>query len=239
MSHALARPRGRFHQAFAAYALLVALTGFASTYFLPLARSHFDAPWFVHAHGGLLFGWLLLLLAQATLVQQRRVPTHRQLGRLALPLAAGIVASTLAVAYHAMRIGVANGDPTAVSGLVGSWTTMAIFIGLLGAAIHFRKRPETHKRLIVLATVAILWPAWFRFRHLFPQVPRPEIVFAVAFSDAPIVIAALVDRVRTGRAHPVYLWVGGALIAEHAAEVLLFDTSPWRTIADALARLAG
>ncbi len=238
MSQVIARPRNYFYLAFALYALLVALTGFASTYFLPIAQDRFHAPWFVHAHGGLLFGWLVLLSAQAFLVRQRRVSMHRMLGRLALPLAAGIAASTLAVAYRAMHVGVANGNPTAISSLLGSWTTMAIFIGLLGAAIHFRKRPETHKRLIVLATVSILWPAWFRFRHLFPQVPRPEIAFAVVLSDAAIVVAALLDRIKTGRVHPVYLWVGGAIIAEHVAEVLLFDTAPWRTAAGALARLA-
>lgn len=238
MNHVATRPHGRFHQAFALYALLVALTGFASTYFLPIARGGFHAPWFVHAHGGLLFGWLVLLVVQTTLARQRRMPTHRLLGRLALPLAAGMAASTLAVAYRALRLGAANDDPTAVSSLLGSWTTMAIFAGLLGAAIHFRKRPEIHKRLIVVATVSILWPAWFRFRHLFPQVPRPEIVFAVVLSDAPIVVAALLDRTRTGRVHPAYLWAGGALIAEHVAEVLLFDTAPWRAVAGALARLA-
>jgi hypothetical protein len=44
---------------------------------------------------------------------------------------------------------------------------MAMFAVLFGAAIAFRSRPETHKRLIVLAAVAIMLPAASRFVHAF------------------------------------------------------------------------
>lgn len=48
-----------------------------------------------------------------------------------------------------------------------------MFTGLVAAGLINRRRPEVHKRLMLLATLLILWPAWFRFRHFFPGVPRP------------------------------------------------------------------
>lgn len=231
--------RSAFHPMFAFYALSVAIIGFAGTYFLPLARGTFAAPWFVHAHGSLLFGWIVLLLTQTFLIRQRHVAVHRKLGLLAIPLAIGIIASTLAVTRYALHKGIAAGDPFATSSVVGSWSAMTIFAVLVSAALHYRKRPMAHRRLVLLATVAILWPAWFRFRHLFPWVPRPDIVFGMLLNDVPILVAIAYDRFRAGRVHPVYACVGSALIAEHIAEVLLFDSPPWRQLASTLASATG
>jgi hypothetical protein len=39
--------------------------------------------------------------------------------------------------------------------------------------------------------------------------------------------------------HPVTLWAGGALVADHVVETLLFDTPAWRAVASALAAVLG
>lgn len=87
---------------------------------------------------------------------------------------------------------------------------------------------------MLLATIALLWPAWFRFRHYFPHVPNPEIVFAIIVADSLIIVAALRDRIVERRIHNVWLIGGALLIAEHIAEAILFDTPGWRAVAHAL-----
>ena len=53
------------------------------------------------------------------------------------------------------------------------WPMM--FAILVAAAIVYRRRPEFHKRLMLLAMIAIIWPAFFRFRHYFPQSLIPKL----------------------------------------------------------------
>jgi len=228
----------RFYVGMAWLALGVALVGFAPTFFLPLARGTFSAPWVVYAHGALLFAWLALFAAQAALVRGQRVSEHRRLGTLALALVPAIVVSGLAVGAFAMRRdAAAGGGEPAVSSIVGVVTALLIYAALVAAALALRGRTDVHKRLMLLATVAILWPATFRFRHFFPSVPHPEIVFAIALPDALVLVAMLRDRLVVGRVHPVYLLAGGALIAEHLTEAALFDTPGWRLLAHRLADL--
>jgi len=39
--------------------------------------------------------------------------------------------------------------------------------------------------LVMLATVQLLWPAFFRLRHLFTAVPYPDIIFALVLAYSP------------------------------------------------------
>jgi len=229
-------PRSRFFLASAYLAIAVAAVGFAKTFFLPLARGTFAAPAAFFIHGGLFFAWVLLFAVQATLIRRKRFALHRTLGWLALLLAAGMVVSTVRVGVLAMQRDLAAGDgPVAVSLLVGTCSSMAIFALLLSLAIGYRRRADVHKRLMLLATIFVLWPAWFRFRHYFPSVPFPEYVFAIAAADAPIPVAMLYDWRKLGRVHPVYLWGGTALVAEQIAETVMFDSPGWRAVARWLA----
>jgi hypothetical protein len=111
-------------------------------------------------------------------------------------------------------------------------------VGVVGdmrfAGFALRRRPDWHKRLIVLATIQVLWPAFFRFRHLLPMVPRPEISFALVLAYSPILVAALRDKLRYGRIHPVWLFVAPALVLEQSLEVAIFDIPPWRRAGQAL-----
>ena len=225
-------PRPRFYIAMALFMLAVALTGFAGTFIAPLGQGRFEAPPIVFIHGGLFFTWVLLFVVQPSLIGRGAYGLHKALGVFGLCLAVAMAASGLGVGVWATTRDLAAGiGDVAVSTLVGTCTAMGLFLGLVIAGVAFRHRPETHKRLMLLATIAVLWPAWFRFRHYFPGVPHPEIVFAVVMADSLILICMLRDRLELGRIHPVYLWVGSFIIAEHVLEAALFDSPPWRLVA--------
>ena len=226
---------GRFYVAIALVACAAVAIGFSTTYFLPLARGSFTGPTIAHLHGLLFMTWVGLLLVQPLLVRRRRTPLHRRLGLVALPLALAMAASGLGVGVFAVaRDLAAGGGEEAFSQIVGVASAMAIFVIYVAIALALRKRPDWHKRMMLLATIAILWPAWFRFRHLLPWVPHPDLVLGVIVSDSLILIAMLRDQLKFGRVHPAYLIFGLVLIADHVGETLLYDSSAWRAAGQTL-----
>ncbi len=228
-----------FYLLFALTAVGAALIGFSTTYFLPVMSGQFGGPTIAHLHGLLFFGWIALLLVQVMLARQGRLRTHQRLGLLALPWAVGMTATGIGVGMFAVRRDLAAGTgELAYSQLVGVVTAMSILVLYVGIAFATRRKPAWHKRMILLATIAVLWPAWFRWRHLLPWIPRPDIWLAVILSDSLILAAALRDRLRFGRVHPAWLIFGTLLIAEHVAELFLFDSSAWRATAKAMFDLA-
>lgn len=221
-----------FYIGFALVAALAALAGFSTTYFLPVASGAFGGPAIAHWHGLLFFAWIALFLGQAMLARSGRMRWHRRIGWAALPLAAAMSATGIGVGMFAVRRDLALGmGDFACSQLIGVVTAMSLLPLFVAAALALRGRPDWHKRLMVLATIAILWPAWFRWRHLMPWVPRPDIWLAVVLADSLIVATMIRDRWSFGRVHPAYMIFGSLLIAEHIAEALLFDTPAWRCLA--------
>lgn len=226
--------RPRFYLVMAMVMLAVALTGFAKTFFAPLGQGRFEAPAFVFVHGGLFFTWMLLFVLQPLLIRRGAWRVHRALGVFGLALAAAMAISGVVVGVWVAGRDVATQGEFAISSLLGVCTAMVLFLCLVVAGVVLRKQPETHKRLMLLATIAVLWPAWFRFRHYFPDVPHPEIVFALLLADSLILVCMVRDKLVLGRVHPVYLWAGSLIIVDHVAEVALFDSPPWRIVAHAL-----
>ncbi|MXO75071.1 hypothetical protein GRI40_07565 [Altererythrobacter aerius] len=210
------------------------MAGFFLTYTLPLATGSFQGPRSAHIHGALLFGWLIVTVVQTRLIGQR-IALHRTIGWTALVLAPLVAVSTIWVGYEGVAIGLARGDgQIAISGFLGTVTSPLIYLSIVFAAIAMRSDPQWHKRLMLIATVAILWPAWFRFRHFLPGLPRPEITLSLVAANLPIGIAMFRDRIRFGKIHPAYLWIGLGLIAEQTFETVVFDSPAWRSVARAL-----
>jgi hypothetical protein len=227
----------RFYRIAAWSALAVAVIGFFLTYTLPMARGTFAGPRWSHVHGALLLAWLLLTIVQAHLAQGN-LRAHRQVGWSALLLAPAVAASTILIGFEAAGAGLARGDgPIAISGLLGSVTAPLIFLLLVGLAIAKRRDPQWHKRAMFVATVAMLWPAWFRWRHFLPGIPRPEITLSLLTANVPLLIAMIRDRVLFAAVHPAYWILGLGLMAEQTFETFAFDTPAWRAVATSLYEL--
>jgi hypothetical protein len=219
-----------FYRWCAIAALAVAASGFFLTYLRPMTAGTFEGPKLAHVHGALLFAWLLLVISQAFLVR-RRLPIHRKLGWTALALAPSIALSTMLIGAEAARRDMFVQGPSGADGVLGTITTPLVFVLLVAAALLTRKKPPWHKRLMLMATAVILWPAWFRWRHFLPEMPRQDLWLGVVLADVPIAIAAIRDRVRVGAVHPAYLVAGPAIVAEQAAEILSFGGPGWHQLA--------
>ena len=228
--------KSRYFLVASCLALLVTLVGFFKTFILPSTRGTFSAPAVIYVHGGLLFLWTTFLVMQSMLIRMRKLQAHRLMGFIGLSFIPCVVISTIAAGVFVLKRDLAlGGGQTAISNLVGAFTGPIMFAILVTAAIAYRRRPEFHKRLMLLAMIAIIWPAFFRFRHYFPSVAHPEVVFGLILPDSMVLAAMLWEKITIGRVHAVYLTAGSALIAENIAEVILFDTSGWRVLANWLA----
>jgi len=213
-------------------ALLASLIGFAKTFFIPMATGSFQAPIGVHIHGAFAFAWVFLFVIQTGLIHVRNYRVHQYLGMGGIFIAAGVTITMVPAGLFVVHRELAQGlGHTAYSGLLGVVTSGLLFFALVIAGLANRHRPDYHKRLMLLATIVVLWPAWFRFRHLFPPIPRPDIWFGLVLADSLIVIAWLWDHLKNGRIHPVFKYVGTFVIMEQCFEIAVFDTPVYQVMA--------
>lgn len=212
--------------------LLAVLIGFAKTFILPVSNGTFNAPGVVYIHGAFAFSWVLLFVIQSALINLKKYHTHIVLGVFGILIAFGTAITMLPVGLYAAQKELKAGlGETAISGFFGVCTSAVMFLSLVIAAILNRKNSSAHKRLMLLATIVVLWPAWFRFRHYFPEVPKPEIWFAVVLADSLILVSIIWDKILNGKIHWVFKYFGLFIILEHIFEITYFDGPSWRQIA--------
>jgi hypothetical protein len=148
-----------FYVVIALVLMAIVFWGFWPSYFGPLPGTGLTRPWIFHLHAAVFVGWLVLLLAQASLAAAGRLRMHRRLGALGVAYAAlvpalGLMLSFIAPAMH-VRSGSWEFDEAAAFMLL-PLGDMALFAGFFAAAIAYRVKPELHKRLMLAASVALV-----------------------------------------------------------------------------------
>ncbi len=219
--------RSFFFVAFISTIIFLVLAGFGRTFVVPLLRGTFSAPWFVYVHGALFFAWITLLLAQALLAVRRKMVWHRRLGWVGATLIPAMVVSGIAVAVWATRRDVAAGqEHEALAFFFGQCMDMLLFGSLAFAAVLMRTNPAMHKRLVLLATLAILGAAVGR-------IPGVGLV-ANWVTVGLFVCLAIFDMRNTGRFHRATVAGGMWLLGGIFTEEPLGETEIWLAIAQHL-----
>jgi hypothetical protein len=161
------------HVFFSGMALLILVTvflGFARTYYL---AGLFRAPLpslIVHFHGAAFSCWIFLLLMQTWLIATRRVHIHRRLGIAGFTLACLMVVLGVWVNNRALTRGGVPPDADGAAIYLLGFALLLIFAVVVIFAFHSRSNPAAHKRLILVATVALLPPAIIRLPFAFVSV---------------------------------------------------------------------
>jgi hypothetical protein len=106
------RGHGRFYLAVTLILFAIVLRGFWPTYFGPLLRGGLVRPWIIHLHGAVFVGWMVLLLAQVTLVATGRVRAHRRVGNAGLAYGALVLGLGLVVSFTAPVLHIRAGEWT-------------------------------------------------------------------------------------------------------------------------------
>lgn len=228
-SAGMERRRDRwFFSGMAIAALLTVLTGFAPTYYL---RGAFGAPplsTLVHLHGLLFTSWILLFLTQTSLIAAGRTDLHRRVGP-----AGGVVAVLMLVVGYLTAVGAARrgltppGGPPPLVFLAVPIGALVAFAILVGTGLYNRRRSETHKRLMLLATIAVLTPAIARMRFIGEGGPPVAIVGTCLF----VVACLIYDRAAHGRVHPAFLWGGLFVMLSLPLRMAIGRTGAWLAFA--------
>lgn len=211
------------------------LVGFGRTFLIPIASGTRTWPTAIYIHGAFATSWVGLYLLQTLFVRKRKVKWHMRAGKAGIFIAICTAFSIIPAALYQVDRELAAGlGQVAISSLLGGLTSASIFLLLVIAGVAFRKKREIHKRLMLLATLVLIWPAWFRWRHYFPSVERPDIWFGIILADSMIIVAFVWDWLRNKSIHPALLYTGLLFIIENIIEILLFDTPVWRAASDFL-----
>jgi uncharacterized membrane protein YozB (DUF420 family) len=229
------RQRDRwFFTGMAVAALLTVFTGFARSYYLGAFFGASPLSTLVHVHGIVFTSWILLFLTQTSLIAARRTDIHRRLGVAGAVLAVLLLVVGYLTAVEAARRGVTPpGGPPPLVFLSVPIGTLVVFAILVGAGLYHRPRSETHKRLMLLATIALLTPAIARLGRLIgPGGPPVAITGTCLF----VVACLLYDRAAHGRVHPAFLWGGLFLMLSLPVRFAIGGTDVWLSFAGWLVR---
>ena len=225
-------------------ALATVFFGFAPTYYLksfthtavyptglPVSPS---LPALVHVHALLFSAWILLFLVQATLIAADRVHVHRRIGIVGAGLAPFMVSVGLMTAMRGARDGWNPGGPyrDSLAFMVVGVVDVLIFAGFVAAGLYFRRRPELHKRLMLLATVGgLMWPAITRMPYV---AGRPIVMFTLL--GALVLASAVRDVWLQSPVRRVSLAGGLLILAAFPIRVAIGRTDNWHALAAWLIR---
>lgn len=197
-----------------AVAVLV-FVGFARSYYLRVLVSARHLTPLAHLHGLLMTAWIVLFAAQVRLISKHRLAVHRRLGVAGSALAVAIVivgSLTVAAAIHRRFPGVSF-ERFATIFAEFDGLSLWMFGLLVLAAILRRARGDTHKRLMLCATVALLPPAVGRIAEYVLPGSDWDLVIAAVTTSAVALGCALADTLRLKRLHPAMAWGTASVLA--------------------------
>jgi uncharacterized membrane protein YozB (DUF420 family) len=235
-----------FYIAVALLVIIINVAGFAPSLLDQSMRNGRPSS-LVVIHGVVASAWLLLFLAQATLVATGRTSIHRRLGAIALVLTVVMIVLVFQITIEMVprghdlsgdltRLAVAPGAPVRSvaerDGGLGGLVAVLGFGVLVAAGWWYRRQPEIHKRVMLVAVLSLTsvplghlagyvvgrWPDLYGPARLAP------------FAGILLLFAGAVhDKVTRGRIHPVSVWVplafiSGMLLVGRAVG----PSAPWR-----------
>lgn len=244
---ALVKPSSKYFYFYMALSCAaVAFLGFAPTYWLPIAGRTFQANPIVHIHGLVFFSWTLYFSFQTWLAASGRIARHRTVGLIGISFATAMTIFGALATINAMKVAASSGlRDEGIAFAIVPFSDILFFAVVVTLAVRAVRRPETHKRLMLLAGISILDAAVARWFLAFLAPPGPPGPPPVAVTIPPalvayllLVVAMIFDWRTRGRPHRVYV-VGGVTLASIKLLALpVSATSFWHSFAGGILALA-
>jgi len=194
----------RFFLWLAALIVVLVLAGFSRTYYLHTLFHQPGPTRFLHIHGAVMTGWIVLLFVQTVLVSAGRISLHRKLGVLGAGYATLVVMmGSTATVLAARREVRAHSEfvSSFLTVLALELTQMLMFGSLVALAVWVRRRTDYHKRLMLLATLCMLPNPTVRLSVLVGINTNIEILAIWALMVAAVAGA---DTLRRRTLHPAF-----------------------------------
>ena len=178
----------------------VVVYGFSHTVNEGLIHPSSPRPLILYFHAPIFAGWVIFFIVQSALIRTSNVRLHRQAGWFGLAFGVALPVLGVATAIIMARFNTQHGSRDEAEFLIVPLFDMIAFATAFGLAFYWRKEPEFHRRLILLATCSLTGAAFARFHTFF----MPE-TWLYAGVDFLILLGVTRDLIATKRVHPVYL----------------------------------
>lgn len=218
-----------FYSGMAVVLCVCVFIGFSPTYFRAgMMRAPLPSP-ILHIHGAVFTLWMLLFVAQVALISARRVKWHRSFGTVAFCLPPIMVVLGVIAAIDALHRGVKIGplDPivSAAIPLIG----IVGFTVIIYAAWRARRRPDAHKRLVLIATMDLVAAALGRFP--WARIGFPPAAGAVTGLGILLLILVAYELISVRRIHRSTMWASPLAFLCVALAVPIGMTPAWHAFA--------
>ena len=226
-----------FYSGMAILLCVCVFIGFSPTYFQAgMMRAPLPSP-ILHFHGAVFTLWMLLFTVQAALISARRVKWHRSFGTVAFCLPPIMIVLGVLAAIDALHRGVRIGPlEPAVSFAIPT-------IGIIGftiviyAAWRARRRPDAHKRLILIATSGLVAAAFGRFP--WNRIGLPPAAGAATGVGILLLILIVYELISIRRIHRSTMWAAPLVLASIVLAVPIGMTPAWQAFAALVNRTIG
>lgn len=209
--------------------MAVILIGFWSTYWSIVGTSR----WEHHLHGLVSTIWVLMVFAQSWTIYHKKIALHRLTGQASMFLFPLLMAGLFAVQAVNAQVYVAGGHPIVSdygpAFLFGLAVAAAAYVTLYYRALKYRRKVWVHSAYL-LGTPMILFesPAGRMFNSWLPPltITGPQefwkIMPAILFSDALMVLLALVLWQRARAKSHAFAVIAGFIVAQMVVMAALF-----------------
>jgi len=225
-----------FYMGMAMAAVAAIFVGFARTFFLrgyiaPAGQA--DLSPLLLTHGVVATTWIVLFAIQTSLIAVRQVSLHRRLGMVGGAVAIVMVAVGILTAVDALRRGVAPFGIDPRSWVLFPLVGIISYAGLVTTALVLRRRPQSHKRLMLLATIGLLNPALGRLAAPLATNLFGFMALAAGLTDLFLLAVVFRDLQTRGHVSRAVLW-GGLTVFAVPFVLVLSGTPAWLAFADRL-----
>lgn len=221
-----------FYLAMSLLIAAVIVYGFSQTANENLFHPAVPRPFLLSIHAVVFCTWVVFYIFQSALVRTHNVRLHRMTGwfGVALGVSMPVLGVCTAIAMFRFKIHQLHYAGVAPS-IVISFFDMTAFTIPFALAVYWRKKPEFHRRLMLLASCALSAAAFGRF----PFEPYVDYWF-YAGVDLLLLLAVARDLVVDRRVHPVYIYALPASIICQIAVEYTFLTNPpfWQKFTHAI-----
>jgi hypothetical protein len=181
----------------------VVVYGFSFTVEKNLIHPALPRPFLLYVHAAVFTGWLGFFILQTALIRTRNVLVHRRIGWFGVAMGSAMVVLGVSTAITMGRFNMLELHQSHTeSDLMIPLFDMVCFGTTFGLAVLWRKKPEYHRRLMLVATCALTAASFGRF----PERLLPAEYFYSGV-DLLIVLGVIRDLIVSGRVHQVYLYV--------------------------------
>jgi hypothetical protein len=210
----------------------VIVYGFSHTVGESLIHPAIPRPGLLYLHAAVFSAWLAFYIFQSALIRTHNVRVHRLTGWFGVGLGAMVPPLGIATAITMVRFNTLNKlDPNAAAFMIVQFFDMVCFTITFALAIYWRKKPEFHRRLILIATCALAAAGFGRF----PAYLLPPTIF-YAGVDLLILLGVARDWIVNGKIHRVYRYALPAFIAGQTVVMYteIHHAAYWMNFANAI-----